>query len=335
MNYHFPIPTELVFEPINLCNAKCFCCPYSWLGEDKEYRSQKMSHKKIKFLLNDFASLLKKHKVKPWTAHIQPWRYSDPLVCPDLDIIFELADKNQLEVILTTNGVSFTEKNCKIIQKYLHTVRQINISIIGYTEEEIKKWMGVSWKVTKARLIKVKDNYPDISKKMSVGIKHKEQFVSKEKRREIVNEMRSITLGKVKAKNEWMQNRIASGDGIWTENKEFPITETNFVQGCRMVYGKILRRLEVMVDGTAVLCCDDATKLTNYGNVFELGIEKVWQNLRKEHELIYNKEYSAKKQNLICNTCSRATFNWTEQDQRDTVQDMEKRSAKTNLQLIN
>ena len=139
MNYHFPIPTELVFEPINLCNAKCFCCPYSWLGEDKEYRSQKMSHKKIKFLLNDFASLLKKHKVKPWTAHIQPWRYSDPLVCPDLDIIFELADKNQLEVILTTNGVSFTEKNCKIIQKYLHTVRRINISIIGYTEEEINK----------------------------------------------------------------------------------------------------------------------------------------------------------------------------------------------------
>ena len=60
MNYHFPIPTELVFEPINLCNAKCFCCPYSWLGEDKEYRSQKMSHEKIKFLLNDFASLLKK-----------------------------------------------------------------------------------------------------------------------------------------------------------------------------------------------------------------------------------------------------------------------------------
>ena len=90
-----------------------------------------------------------------------------------------------------------------------------------------------------------------------------------------------------------------------------------------------------MVDGTAVLCCDDAEKLTNYGNVFELGIEKVWQNLRKEHELIYNKEYSEKKQNLICNTCSRATFNWTEQDQRDTVQDMEKRSVKTNLQLIN
>ena len=334
MNYHFPIPTELVFEPINLCNAKCFCCPYSWLGEDKEYRSQKMSHEKIKMLLNDFGDVLKQYRVKPWTAYIQPWRYSDPLVCPDLEMIFELAKKNKVKVILTTNGVSFTEKNCKIIQKYLHIVRQINISIIGYNEKEIKEWMGVSWKVTKARLIKVRDNYPEISKKMVIGIKHKTQIVPEEKRRNVVRQLSEVTLGKVKAKNEWMHNRMASGDGVWTENREFPITKTNYVQGCKMVFGKILRRLEVMVDGTAVLCCDDAEKLTNYGNVFELGIEKVWQNLRKEHELIYNKEYSEKKQNLICNTCSRATFNWTNKLNDDQNQEMKKISAETNLELI-
>ena len=93
--------------------------------------------------------------------------------------------------------------------------------------------------------------------------------------------------------------------------------------------------MEVMVDGTGVLCCDDAEKLTNYGNVFELGIEKVWQNLRKEHDLIYNKEYSEKKQNLICNTCSRASFNWVDNYQRDMVKEMEKVSIKTNLTLIN
>ena len=83
-----------------------------------------------------------------------------------------------------------------------------------------------------------------------------------------------------------------------------------------------------------VLCCDDAEKLTNYGNVFELGIEKVWQNLRKEHGLIYNKEYSEKKQNLICNTCSRATFNWTNKLNDDQNQEMKKISAETNLELI-
>ena len=38
-----PIPTFIAFEPINLCNAKCFCCPYTTLSEDKEYHGKKMS----------------------------------------------------------------------------------------------------------------------------------------------------------------------------------------------------------------------------------------------------------------------------------------------------
>ena len=276
-----------------------------------------MPHEKNKFLLNDFASLLKKYKVKPWTAYIQPWRYSDPLVCPDLEMIFELADKNQIEVILTTNGVSFTERNCKIIQKYLHTVRQINISIIGFTEEEIKEWMGVSWKVTKARLIKVKENYPQISRKMNIGVKHKDQNKSTESRRHIAREIQQITLGKVKVKNNWMTNRMGAGDEVWMDGYDFKVKKNSFEQGCSMAVGKILRKMEILVDGTAVLCCEDATKKTNYGNVFELGIEKVWNNLLKEINLIYSKKYTKAKQNLICNDCSRAKGNWTNADQSD------------------
>ena len=38
-----------------------------------------------------------------------------------------------------------------------------------------------------------------------------------------------------------------------------------------MDFGKILRRLEVLVDGSAVLCCDDVDGKTNYGNVYQKG----------------------------------------------------------------
>ena len=34
-------PTELEFEPIQLCNALCFTCPYTSLQEDPEYRGKK------------------------------------------------------------------------------------------------------------------------------------------------------------------------------------------------------------------------------------------------------------------------------------------------------
>ena len=97
-----PIPTSLAFEPINLCNAKCFCCPYTEFSEDKTFTSQKMSVEQITQLIEDWAGLLKKHNIKPWSVSIIPWRYSDPLLNPHLDTVLQLADKHKINVALTT-----------------------------------------------------------------------------------------------------------------------------------------------------------------------------------------------------------------------------------------
>ena len=321
VNYPFlPVPTELSFEPINLCNAKCYCCPYSWLGEDDEYRGKKMTHSQVESLIIDFAQGLKAHGVQPWTAHIQPWRFSDPLVCPSLELILQLADKYQINVIITTNGISFTDKNCRILDKYHHVVKRMNISIIGTNAEDIKKYMGVNWEVTKKRFLAAKENWPRVSSMMRIGVKDAlDRPMSIRQARELRTEYRQYTKGIVKIKSGWLHNRMSQGDGVWTEPKKFKINEKQFVQGCTMDYGKILRRIEIMVDGTAVLCCDDATKLTNYGNVFEDGIKKVWERITEEHKLIYDKMYSERKKDLICNTCSRASFKVTDEIQNSII----------------
>ncbi len=75
---------------------------------------------------------------------------------------------------------------------------------------------------------------------------------------------------------------MGAGDAVWMDGAEFKIDQNNFVQGCSMVFGKIFRKMEILVDGTAVLCCEDATKKTNYGNVFEDGVEKVFSYLNYE-----------------------------------------------------
>ena len=106
---------------------------------------------------------------------------------------------------------------------------------------------------------------------------------------------------------------MGDGDGDWTKPYNAVIDENNYMQGCAMGSGTIMRKMEVLVNGQAVLCCDDAEGKTNYANIFEIGIEAAWKNMQKEHRIIYDKKYSEAKKNLICNTCSRAKFNgkWT------------------------
>ena len=60
----------------------------------------------------------------------------------------------------------------------------------------------------------------------------------------------------------------------WTEPFDAPISEKSYMVGCAMGGGRILRQMEIMVSGQVVLCCDDADGKTNYGNVFEIGIEQ-------------------------------------------------------------
>ena len=306
-----PLPTSIAFEPINLCNAKCFCCPYTTLSEDKTYHGKAMSQEQIGTLLHDYGSLIKKYQVKDYTCAVSPWRYSDPLVQPNLEYIMELCNHYKIKIGLCTNGVSFTKKQCEILNKYIHLTGNIHMSVIGHTEEELWEFMKIKKTKTLESLKFVKDNYPEISKRIRIGIKHKVQSATASA--EVIKEYQDVTLGKVKSKHNWVENRMGDGDGDWTKPYNAVINEKNYMQGCAMGGGRILRQMEVLVGGQTVLCCDDAEGKTNYGNVFEIGIEKAWQNLQKEHAIIYDKEYNESKKNLICNTCSRGKFigQWT------------------------
>jgi hypothetical protein len=311
MYQEIPLPTSIAFEPINLCNAKCYCCPYTTLSEDKTYHGKLMTKEQLGMLLHDYGSLIKKYNVKDYTCAISPWRYSDPLVQPNLEYIMELCNQYKIKVGLCTNGVSFTKKQCEILNKYIHLTGNIHMSVIGHTAKELWEFMKIKKDKTLSSLKFLKDNYPKLSEKIRIGVKHKKQSATASA--STVAEYQKVTLGKVKSKHNWVENRMGDGDGDWTKPYNAVINEKNYMQGCAMGGGRILRQMEVLVDGQAVLCCDDATGKTNYGNVFEIGIEKAWHNLQKEHNIIYDKKYSNSKKNLICNTCSRGKFkgHWT------------------------
>ena len=297
-----PIPVCLAFEPINLCNAKCFCCPYTEFAADKTFTSQKMSVEQITQLIDDWGNLLRKHNIKPWSVSILPWRYSDPLLNPHLDTVLQLADKHKIRVSLTTNAISFGKRQCDLLQKYKQTLTKMFISVIGFTEEEVWDQMKVRRKKVFQSLEFVRDNYPDLSKKLDLSVKNRDQKAKVPVETLQEYRKRVLTPGRVRANRMyWMSNRLGKGDDVWTKPIKWKPSPKSFVNGCGLTPGKILNRLEIMVSGQAALCCDMSydrnfpVEKVDYGNVFDIGIEGVWANLTKEHQLIYDQKFSEQK----------------------------------------
>jgi hypothetical protein len=320
-------PTELEFEPVQLCNALCFTCPYTTLQKDDSYRGKAMSREKIALLLTDFGNLLKKNNYKGRSV-VNPFRYSDPLVGKDLDLVFALSKKLNFKVRITTNGVSFNSKYSELLSRYINQLSDpISISVIGSTREKIKEFMNVNFDITISRLAYVKNKYPELASKIIVNLSEVES--TEKENNEIIylqKEFKRIGI-QTKIRKKWINNRII-GDWKTTAELSNQVSSDNFIKSCNLYKNKLLRRIEVMVDGSVVLCDDDAEGKKSFGNVFLEGIEKIWNGkLFEYHKTIYEKKYSSQKENLICNTCSRANYN----SRNDGVVDTFKETGKISL----
>lgn len=323
----FRFPTKLAFEPVQLCNASCFCCPYSWLKEDDEYRGKAMSREQIGKLLHEFGSVRQKYGYKGVLV-VNPFRFSDPMVCKDLDLIFEISNQYEMQVVITTNGAALHKKNLELLNQYRHLINKISVSFIGSTKKDIKELMKLDYDKVISNLDIIAKDWPHLCKLMRVTLRilHKTQ----EEEDEIAAlkaRFKKKGLSVKGVHDNWLTNRIDAEkfEPGKKPNRLQPILQTQerYVTGCG--WGKnLLERLEVMTDGSVVLCCDDAEKHKVFGNVFTDGIEAVWnQMMRQEHQLIMDPEFSEKKCDLICSSCSRAVWN----DDAPTVGTMEHRSV--------
>jgi len=295
-------PTSICFEPIQLCNAQCTMCPYSTLQNESGYRGKTMSLEKINNILDQFGNLIKKYKFQK-DALVVPYRYSDPLITKNLENIFLKAKEHNFKVQITTNAVSLKKDKVEILNKYKNYLAdKIRISIIGTNKEEVQKYMKIDLEKTITNLRLVSENFPDLIKKFEIPIRGcNETDNDLENINKLISKINKYGFNAHPVFN-WLVNRIEGG--------EEKISKDHFVSGCKLFKYKVLRRMEIMLDGSVVLCCDDAYAYEKYGNVFEDSIEKIWNTtLYEKHKLIFSKVYQKEKDNLFCNKCSRATFN--------------------------
>ena len=308
-----PFPTNLAFEPVQLCNAACFCCPYTWLKDDDSYRGKTMSRAQIESLLRDFSSCRVKYGYEG-KLRINPFRYSDPLVCKDLEFILRLCRELNIQCAITTNAVSFTDKNVEILDNYYDVLGKVSISVIGSSTEEVRKLMNVDLERTFRLLSKAVQTAPRLRKKIRVNLRKLSGTLDEVERLESL----SIRFEQILKRRpyiretSWLSRRVDTvsiifpGDSRSPYQDQFKFKQTaeRYVVSCPK---NVLDRIEVMCDGDVVLCCDDAEKAKTFGNAFEEGIERIWKGaLLNEHRLLFRPDFVTKKGDLICTTCSRA-----------------------------
>ena len=308
-------PTELEFEPIQLCNAKCFTCPYTKLSQLPDYTKQRMSRQQIEKLLTNFYENLLRYKYSGSTI-INPFRFSDPLICPDLDLILDFALKHHLKVQITTNAKGLNSRTIPLLEKNLSAIKDdIVISILGSTEEQVRKNMSIGLDYTIKKMNELKSEKSPILDRIMIslrvidGTKEEQQQLQ-----DLAQKFSSIGV-RYHIRDNWIHNRI---QGSISEQ-----TPEHYVVGCKLYKNKLLRRMEVMVNGNVVLCDDDAEGRRVFGNIFEQSIDEIWNGpLKKEHLAIFASQFSTEKSNLLCTNCSRAVYKKHSSSIVDTISEI-------------
>ena len=105
---------RVYIEITNICNLNCSFCPKS--DRDKKVMT-----------VPEFENII--NKINGYTKHIYLHVKGEPLMHPHLDKIIKIANKNNINVNITTNGRLLKDK-LDIINN--NKIRQINISLHSF-----------------------------------------------------------------------------------------------------------------------------------------------------------------------------------------------------------
>jgi hypothetical protein len=312
-NARLDFPVELAFEPHQLCNAACFCCPYTWLSKEANYTTQRMSREGIQGLIDEFADNARRLHGYDGRLTIYPFRFSDPLLCTDLDVVLKCAAQKRVHVVITTNGIGLSGHNLELLEEYRPWITKLSVSLIGSTKDEVRELMGLDFDRVMKNIENIKLRHPKVREVLRVGLR---ETMNTPAERAVLESARQnfrdsgVVVKSIRAK--WITNRVDAAEFTQGQSpvrlEPEPPSERRFVAGCGWA-NHLLKRMEVMVDGSVVLCCDDAEKHKVFGNVFDEGVHAIWNGaLKTEHLAVVSPRYSASKHQLICDTCTRAVW---------------------------
>ena len=266
---------KIYIEITNKCNLNCSFCSKT------KKEKQEMSIEQFNEILN---------KIKDYTDIIYLHVKGEPLLHPKVIEFIKEAEKENIKVNITTNGVLFKEH-----AKELGTctnISKINFSLHSENNKE-------------NYLEDIFNNIKYLSKNTTViyrlwTLKNKELD---EKSTEIVNKIKEY----YKLSNEIVEkikteNNIKINPQIYVDkDNEFIWPTINTHKSCGYCYA-LKTHIAILVDGTVIPCCLDAEGIINLGNIFKDNLEKIVNS--KRYKDLQKSLQDRKPIEPLCKSCT-------------------------------
>ena len=253
---------KIYIEITNICNLNCSFC--SKTNKEKKYMSKE-----------DFEHILK--KIKDYTNYIYLHVKGEPLIHPNIIEFINLAEKYNIKVNITTNGILFKKYakelgDCKNLNKINFSLHSEN-NKENYLDDIFENVKYLSPNTTVIyRFWTLKNNELD------------------NKSQKIVNKIKTYynlsteVVDKIKK-----EKNIKINPQIYVDkDNEFKWPTITEQKSCGYCYA-LKTHIAILVDGTVVPCCLDAEGQVDLGNIFEKNLDEIinserYQKLKKSFQ---------------------------------------------------
>ena len=267
---------KIYVEITNNCNLSCSFC-----SKDKR--------EKRNLTLEEFEHILS--KIKGHTEYIYLHVKGEPLLHKNIIDFLHLAEKYNLKVNLTTNGILIKEKVNELIK--CNALKKINFSLhsenskTNYIEDILETTEILSTKIVVIYRLWTLNNHK-LDKKSTEIVEKIIRYYDLP--REIVEKL-------------YHENNIKIKDNIYVDkDNEFVWpTLNNDHNSCGYCYA-LNTQIAILSNGIVVPCCLDSEGLISLGNIFKESLEEI---MRKEKYRRIKKSFQDRKPiESLCQKCS-------------------------------
>ena len=244
---------KIYVEITNTCNLNCSFC-------------SKVEKPKRIMTKEEFSHILS--EIKPFTDNIYLHVKGEPLLHPNLIDFLNIAEKNDIKINITTNGILFPKKvdeliKCNSLQKINFSLHSEN-NVPNYLENIFKSVEKLKNQTVIYRLWTLQDGKLDEKSTKTV-----EKIIEYYK-------LSPETVEKI-----YKENNVKITSTIYVDkDNEFEWPDDNKNETTNGFCMALKTQIAILVDGTVVPCCLDSNGKINLGNIYTESFESIINSKR-------------------------------------------------------